>query len=213
MPAGMIKTINFKELQGRKLMKLGPLHQTVILIDTEYLNSRIADNLEFYSKLYPEREFQEINLADLLYQFVINARIEESGQMVDVLFAYRPSQSELTFCEPSNVFSFIDIHKITAVTDKGTLSVRSFFADENETCIQHFINMLEMVYNDKNVSRIVMIADNEELNPLLEIIYEQAEKSLFMIKDSQLSQIDIPIKYVKIDYPIAFSLGLNLSEL
>lgn len=193
-------------------MNLGKLSETVILIDTEFLGERIAHNLNFYQNLYPDKIFRQINLGDLLYKFALNARVQESGHKVDVLFAYRLGYSSLYHCEPNDVFDFIDTNDVSMETDIGTFAIRSFFADEDETCSEHFVNMLQMVYSSSSVSRIIMVADNADLAFEVEMMYEQREKSLFMLKKYHDSDITVPIQYVKIDFPIAYSLGLNKSE-
>jgi hypothetical protein len=58
-----------------------------------------------------------------------------------------------------------------------------------------------------------MVADSSELNFELEMMNEQNEKSLFLIKKYHDTEIEVPIKYVKIDYPIAYALGLNNNEI
>ena len=88
------------------------------------------------------------------------------------------------------------------------------FGDENETCNEHFLNMLRMVKYSSRVSRIIMVADNPDLNFELEMMCEQNEKSLFIFKKHHLqTAIDAEVKYVTILYPIAFALGLNNSEI
>lgn len=194
-------------------MNLGILNETVILIDTDFLNERIRHNLFFYKKLYPDKVFDKINLADLLYKFALNARVEEAGHNVDILFAYTLSNSNLEHCTPSNLTFDITSDGVQMETDKGTFLIRSFFGDEDETCNEHFLNMLRMVNYSPRVSRIIMVADSPELNFELEMMHEQNENSLFLIKKYHNTQIEVPIKYVKIDYPIAYALGLNNNEI
>ncbi len=67
-------------------------------------------------------------------------------------------------------------------TDKSTFLIRSFFGDENETCNEHFVNMLRMINYSPRVSRIIMVVDSSELNFELEMMNEQNEKSLFLNK-------------------------------
>ena len=73
--------------------------------------------------------------------------------------------------------------------------------------------MLRMINYNSRVARIIMIADNSELNFEIEMMHAQNEKSLFLIKQYQDSEIQVPIKYVKIDYPIAHALGLKGGEI
>ncbi len=39
------------------------------------------------------------------------------------------------------------------------------------------------------------------------------KKVFFLIKKYHDTEIEVPIKYVKIDYPIAYALGLNNNEI
>jgi hypothetical protein len=190
-------------------MNLGILNETVILIDTDFLNEQIAKLFPFYKELNPEKVFGKINLADLLYKFVLNARVEEAGHNVDILFAYTLSNSQLIHCEPNNVFNFIDNKQVQMETEKGTFLVRSFFSDVNENCNEHFLNMLKMIYCNSTVSRIVMIADSPILNDYLGYMHSENEKSLFMFTKGSDSSIEVEIKYIPIYYIIAQSLGVN----
>lgn len=195
-------------------MNLGILNETVILIDTDFLNERISHYLSFYKKLHPDKDFDKINLANLLYKFALNARIEEAGRNIDILFAYTLSNSKLEHCTPSDLTFDITYDGVQMETDKGTFLIRSFFGDENETCNEHFLNMLSMVKYSSRVSRIIMVADNPDLDFELEIMCEQADKSLFIFKNHHLqTDINADVKYVTILYPIAYALGLNNGEL
>lgn len=195
-------------------MNLGILNETVILIDTDYLNGRISHFLTFYSDLYPDKEFEKINLANLLYRFIVNARIEEAGNNVDILFAYTLGNAILTNCEPNNIFNFIDTNQVQMKTEKGKFLIRSFFADDEESCAEHFIKILRMIKNNPRVSRIILIADNPDLNFELEIMNEQNDLSLFIFKNHHSqTAIDVDVKYMTILYPIAYALGLNSSEI
>ena len=195
-------------------MNLGELNQTVILIVTDYLNEKIKENVVFYKNLYPDKKFDTIKLSKLLYSFVLNARVVESGHNVDVLFAYKLEKSELYFCNPNDVWDFGMTQDVSMKTEHGNLIVRSFFADEEESCSMHFINMFQMLCYDNSVDRIIMVADNTELNFALEVRHKKLweRKSLFFFKDYHNSKISLPIKYVNIAYTIALALGLNSNE-
>ncbi|MDH6357985.1 hypothetical protein [Parabacteroides sp. PF5-9] len=192
-------------------MHLGLLSETIILINTDFLNQQICFTLDIYKEVYPFKDFDKINLENLLYQFALNARIEEVGHVVDVIFAYKLNSSFLTHCIPEDVFCFIDSNQVKVETEIGSFRIRSFFADQNETCNEHYINILKDIYRNPRVSRIVMVADNYELNN--EILMMNDSKSLFFLKKYHDTEIEIPVKYVNINYPIAYALGLAKSEI
>jgi hypothetical protein len=98
-------------------------------------------------------------------------------------------------------------------TDIGKFSIRSFWGDIGETCIEHFCNILRMADNSPRVSRIIIIADNNFLNDQLEYMEYKKEKILLLIKKYHHTEIHVDIKYVNIDYIIADLLGLNKNEI
>ena len=163
--------------------------------------------------MYSTKVFEKINLADLLFRFALNARVEEAGQKVDILFAYSLSNSLLEHCMPNNLTFDISSDGVQLETEKGTFMIRSFFADENESCSEHFLNLLRMVDYNPKVSRIIMLADSSELNFALEMMHYQNKKSLFLLRKYRNSEISVPIKYVNIDSSIAYALGLNSNEI
>ena len=189
-------------------MNLGILNETVILIDTDFLSERISHNLTFYKELYPDKDFKKINLTDLLYQFALNARVEEAGHNVDILLS---NNSNIEHCAPSNLTFDITSDGFQMETEKGTFLIRSFF--EYVPFNQHFLNMLRMVNYSPRVSRIIMVADSFELNLELKMMNEQNEKSLFLFKKYHDTEIEVPIKYININYPIAYALGLKKFEI
>lgn len=195
-------------------MNLKNLNDTVILIDTDFLNERISENLHFYKELYPEKDFENINLAHLLYLLAFNARLEEVGRFVDIIFAYTVSNSKLIYCEPNDLTFDISCDGVQFESDIGTFVIRSFFADIDESCSGHFINILRSVYSASFVSRIIIVSDNSDLNDELKIIHEEGKKNLLIFKKHRLeTAIQVEVTYVNIDYLIGYALGLDRNEI
>ena len=191
-------------------MNLGKLNKTVILIDTDYLNQKIKENIEFYSDLYPDKELNTLNLYPLIYYFIVNARVESDEKNIDVLFAYRLSDSLLYSTNPGNVWDFVNAQNLNI--EEWNVSIRSFFADEDESCSEHFINMLNLIHRNNSVDRIIMVADSIELNDAFRFSPELLEKNLFLFRDDHDTNIDFSINFVNIAYMIAQSLGLDRGE-
>jgi len=95
----------------------------------------------------------------------------------------------------------------------GDFLLKTFFAEEEESNTWHFINILTQLFSYENVKKIVLVADNIELKDEIEINNYHEFKDLFLIKKSDDTHISLPVNYVNIDYPIAYSLGLNRSEI
>ena len=191
-------------------MNLGKLNKTVILIDTDFLNQKIKENIEFYSDLYPDKQLNTLNLNQLIYNFILNARVESDEQNIDVLFAYRLSDSLLYSTNPGNVWDFVNAQNLNI--EEWNVSIRSFFADEDESCSEHFIQMLNLIHRNNSVDRIIMVADSVELNDAFRFTPELLEKNLFLFRDDHNTNIDFSIYFVNIAYMIAQSLGLDSGE-
>ena len=191
-------------------MNLGKLNKTVILIDTDFLNQKIKENIEFYSDLYPDKELNTLNLYPLIYYFIVNARVESDEKNIDVLFAYRLSDSLLYSTNPGNVWNFVNAQNLNI--EEWNVTIRSFFADEDESCSEHFINMLNLIHRNNSVDRIIMVADSIELNDAFRFSPELQEKNLFLFRDDHDTNIDFSIYFVNIAYTIAQSLGLDRGE-
>ena len=191
-------------------MNLGKLNKTVILIDTDYLNQKIIENIEFYRDLYPDKELNTVDLYQLIYNFILGARVESDEQNIDVLFAYRLSDSLLYSTDPGNVWNFINAQNLNI--KEFNVTIRSFFADEDESCSEHFTIMFKMLHRSNSVDRIIMVADNVELNDAFRFTPELLEKNLFLFRDDHNTNIDFSIYFVNIAYIIAQSLGLDKGE-
>ena len=191
-------------------MNLWKLNKTVILIDTDYLNQKIKENIEFYRDLYPDKELNTLNLYQLIYNFIVNARVESDEKNIDVLFAYRLSDSLLYSTNPGNVWDFVNAQNLNI--EEFNVTIRSFFADEDESCSEHFIHMLNLIHRNNSVDRIIMVADSIELNDAFRFSPELLEKNLFLFRDDHDTNIDFSIYFVNIAYTIAQSLGLDRGE-
>jgi len=191
-------------------MNLGKLNKTVILIDTDYLNQKIKENIEFYRDLHPDKELNTLNLYKLIHNFIVNARVESDERNIDVLFAYRLSDSLLYSTNPGNVWNFVNAENLNI--KEFNVTIRSFFADEDESCSKHFTIMFKMLHRSNSVDRVIMVADSEDLNNAFKFSPELLEKKLFLFRDDHDTNIDFPINFVNIAYMIAQSLGLDRGE-
>ncbi|MBK8109375.1 MAG: hypothetical protein IPK46_03040 [Saprospiraceae bacterium] len=196
-------------------MYIEDLAKTVMLIDTDYLNDRIAFSYKVYEEAYPDRELGNINLANLLYRFARNSRIYSPGEAVDILFAYKIGNSILLNCEPSNVFNFMDVHNVRMESDIGDFRIISFFAEEGESTGEYFVKMLKQVYASREVSKIVVVADNELLNPPLREFARHNRKEILMLRGYRNTRIDddIPFNFVNINNIIPLDMGIKEGEL
>lgn len=207
-------------------MKLSSLHESVILIDTEYLIHTIEENLVFYSDLYPKKKFNRLSLANILLSIAGSAKIETAGKKLNVVFLYKPNHDTIPFMnEPNRVSDFmgftIDPLAVYIEEDDCTMDLASFFSDpfsyDDMEYMQEFCQMLRMAASNPNTRNLIVVADHESLNSPLETVLDTTEKNLvvFRATDSQV-YVRNPTPnyhYVNFEYVIGLCMGLKMGEL
>ncbi len=207
-------------------MKLPPLHESVVLVDTEYLIQTIEENLRFYSDLYPKKKFNRLDLANILLSIASSAKIETVGKKINIVFLYKPNHGTIPFMnEPNRVSDFIgftiDPLAIYIGEDDCTMSLASFysdpFSDDDTEYMQEFCQMLRMAAHNPITRNILVVADHENLNLPLETVLDTTEKNLvvFRASDSQVyvSNPNQNYHYVNFEYVIGLCMGLEMGEL
>lgn len=193
-------------------MNLGTLKETVILIDLNFLNKTIAECLSFYRGLYPGKNFEKIKLSVLLDWFTVYTLIKSKVKEISVIFAHELSDSEILHCEPSEIFYFDDLQENIINKDDATFYLRSFFADEEESCDVHFVNLLDIILSKEYVNRIIIVSDSKELNEALGRMSQDEMNKLLLLKAQNKSEIYGQARYTYLEIPVAYALGLNKYE-
>ena len=203
-------------------MKLPKLHESVILIDAEFLIKKIKENHDFYSDLYPNREFQEIRLIEIIDIVATSSRIIHANDSVSVIILYRLDNGELPFAsEPNNLFVFNDYvnSPMSCTINDCNFDFASFFAnpeyDEEYEYYEEFNQLLNNIACDDSTFSISLVADNESCNYQLEEYDDMLDKSFFIFRGTDY-EIGIDgsdkFSYVNFDYVIAMCMGLRQSE-
>jgi len=203
-------------------MKLPKLNESVILIDGNFLIKKIKENHNFYSDLYPNRDFQDIRLIEIIDIVAASSRIIHANDSVSVIILYRLDYSELPFTsEPNNLFVFNDyVNNPMGCTIKGCkFDFASFYAnpeyDNEYEYYEEFNQLLNSIAYDDNTFSISLVADNESCNYQLEEYDNMLDKSFFIFRGTDY-EIGIngsdKFSYVNFDYVIAMCMGLRQSE-
>lgn len=203
-------------------MKLPQLHESVILIDAEFLIKKIQENYDFYSDLYQDREFQKIRLADIIDIVASSSRIVHPFESVSVIILYKIGNDILPYtCEPNHLFTFNDyVNKPMGCTiNDCNFEFASFFAnpeyDNEYEYYEEFNQLLNTIAYDGNTFSISLVADNEYCNTQLENYDVELDKSFFIFRGTDY-EIGIDgsekFSYVNFDYVIAMCMGLSQNE-
>ena len=203
-------------------MKLPKLHESVILIDAEFLIKKIKENYDFYSDLYSDREFKEIQLTDIINIVASTSRIINPNDSVSVIILYKLG-NEILPCtsEPNDLFVFNDYvnNPMRCTINECRFDFASFFANPESTSEfafhEEFNSLLEQIAYDEYTFSISIIADNESCNYHLEELNEAVDKSFYIFRGTDY-EIGIgnseKFNYVNFDYVVAMCMGLEQSE-
>jgi hypothetical protein len=194
-------------------MDLGDFTETVIIIDTDFLNRKIKSILNTYSERYPEKIFLKINTTKLISFLPVVTNVFENGRFVDIIFCHQFENDILFFCNPNSLK--LKINGAVLKKERGNFKLKTLFADKesNQSNIDHFNEILNSVYLNSNVARIVMVADNVLLNDVLNNYLTERKKVLFVLKDKMESKMNVRVRKFSIDTLIHIALGLKLNEI
>jgi hypothetical protein len=203
-------------------MKLPILHESVILIDGEFLIKKIKENYDFYSDLYPDKEFNNIRLVDIIEIVASSSKIIHPYDSVNVIILYRLSNSVLPYTsEPNNLFVLSDYVNMPmgCKINECNFDFASFFSnpdyDDDYNYYEEFNQLLNVIAYDGETFSISLVADNEVCNYPLEEFDDMLDKSFFIFRGTDY-EIGIngseKINYVNFDYVIAMCMGLRQSE-
>ena len=81
-----------------------------------------------------------------------------------------------------NIFSIdnVNIDQVKSLNiEEFNVTIRSFFADEDESCSKHFTIMFKMLHRNNSVDRVIMVADSKDLNNAFQFSPELLEKNFF----------------------------------
>ena len=203
-------------------MKLPQLHESVILIDSEFLISKINECYDFYSDLYPDREFPKLELSDVIDSIASTSKITNGSDEINVLFLYRINNDALPYTsEPNNLFLFNDFTNkpITCTINNCRYDVASFYSDpetdDDFEYMEEFSQLLRQISYDDATFNICLVADNNYYNYFLETFEEMLDKAFFVFRgtDYEIGIDQSPkFHYVNFDYVLASCMGLKQSE-
>ena len=159
------------------------------------------------------------SLATLENEYIFDYLLDEGKSVTELPDEYRTYHNEIQGCQSrvwivseqtGNVWNFVNAENLSI--KEFNVTIRSFFADEDESCSKHFTIMFKMIHRSNSVDRVIMVADSEDLNNAFQFSPELLEKNLFLFRDDHDTNIDFSINFVNIAYMIAQSLGLDRGE-
>ena len=206
-----------------------------ILIDIAYLNKKIEEGYEYYGRLYPQKQFKDFDLIEMLKCFTSTCRINVPNNNVNVVLFYKLEDSVLAHSKGrKDVASFGNYPNPGVFRNTNGCSMRlySFFADPNPVEFEfamlsaydkEFLGYLRKIVEKPEVSSIIVCKDTEDENGIDAINYEleninketDQNKKIYLIGNynSYLGPTNSNRFFsVVLDYVIAICMGLSKYE-
>lgn len=204
-------------------MKLPILNSSVIVVDTSFLKRVIKDNHDFYSDLYPGREFKDISLIDMIRSIAMTSGAINKNEPVSVIFYFKLDNSILPFTsDPKDVFIFNDFvnRPINLKFDDCVFSFASLFADpesdDNHRYLEEFSQLLTSIASNSNTSNISIIVDDIYFEDTFLMFNELFNKKFVIYRSTETEMyLPEPPKFwnVNLDYIIADTMGVDENEI
>ncbi len=206
-----------------------------ILIDIAYLNHKIEEGYEYYSGLYPKKQFKDFDLIEMLNGLTSTCRINSPNSNVNVVLYYKLGNSVIAHskgCKDVSSFGIYPKPSVLRNTNGCTMRLYSFFADYEpmETGVEtlcaydkEFFDYIREIVEKPEVSSIIMCKDAENENDVDLINYEldiidketATNKKFYLIGNynSYLGPTNSNRFFsVVLDYEIALCMGLQKGE-
>lgn len=202
-------------LKNKIIQKEIILSNTVLLVDIDYLNIAIPRIISFYKSLNSKKELSNLNFLQLLGDLVKNGRAAAPGKIIPII-CFCSSFDKILFCdegelrkwdkqllELDNTYFQIIVYHAKNVPEALTNEIGRFFGNQ--------INSIE-----RQCIKLVICADESKVYEDYFENFNNENQDIMLIRNSNYTTSfskKISLPWVKIDYVIAYSLGLSREEL
>lgn len=189
---------------------------TIVLIDGNFLSTSIKRFQEMYVEVYPNKKLDEISLAKLCYEILLNTRQWKEGKIYSFLIFYsgisvfpfvKEEFEEMNGKEIKIEDTNFVFHTFQAET------VEVLFLSVNKL-LDNFIHNRKMVVDKISLfENIIFCGDNKKYEEILVELDKRGSKEIILIRNSHGSEMNLSINYFAIGHLVGKLLGLESYEL
>lgn len=186
------------------------LSETVVLIDTTFLNFVIMDMKGYFERTL-QRPLPEIDLSVLTTYLTLDAGVTEGMNEVQFLFVYDKDSTCLYHCQPSNLET-----ELNGVAFRSPCGEFLFASVPSEGMVSRedlFLDLLTIVSDSADVKRMVILSFNEEYgDEVTKVLNGVQGKAIVQLR---MNEPECPVKYKweMLAFPIMQALGIKAEEL
>lgn len=186
------------------------LSETVVLIDTAFLNFVITDIKGYFEETL-QRTLQDIDLSMLTTYLTLDAGIVEGKNEVQFLFVYDKDSNKLQNCQPSDLKN-----ELNGVAFQSPFGEYLFVSVPSEGMVSRedlFLDLLSIISDSADVKKMIIISFNEEYGgKVTTILSEVKEKEVIQFRMNE-PQIPVEYKWDMLAFPVMQALGIRADEL
>ncbi|WP_125041115.1 DUF6621 family protein [Bacteroides faecalis] len=186
------------------------LSETVVLIDTAFLNFVITDMKGYFEETL-QRTLQDIDLSMLTTYLTLDAGIVEGKNEVQFLFVYDKDSNKLQNCQPSDLKN-----ELNGVAFQSPFGEYLFASVPSEGMVSRedlFLDLLSIISDSADVKKMIIISFNEEYgDKVTTILSEVKEKEVIQFRMNE-PQIPVEYKWDMLAFPVMQALGIRADEL
>lgn len=186
------------------------LSETVVLIDTAFLNFVIMDMKGYFERAL-QRPLPEIDLSVLTTYLTLDAGISEGMNEVQFLFVYDKDSIRLCHCQPSNLET--ELNGVAFQSPYGEYLFASVPSEGMVSRESLFLDLLTIVSDSTDVKRMVIISFNEEYgDEVTKVLNEAQGKEIVQLRMNE-PECSVKYKWDMIAFPIMQAFGIKAEEL
>lgn len=186
------------------------LSETVVLIDTNFLNFVITSLKGYFEKAL-NRSLQDIDISVLTTYMVLDAGLVEGSGDKQFLLVHDKESSHLQHCHPSDLKKELD--GIAFQNSYGEFFFASIPSENLVSRGELFLDLLTIVSDSADVKNLIVVSFNEEYgDQVTEILNGVKEKKVFQFRMFE-SEIPLNYQWQMLGFPIMQALGIKADEL
>nr|WP_320057776.1 DUF6621 family protein [uncultured Bacteroides sp.] len=186
------------------------LAETVMLIDTAYMNFVITDLKKNFERMLG-RSLHEIDLSHLMSYLALDASISEGKNEIQVLWVYDDHSSKLLHCHPSDLKE-----ELNGVAFSNTLGEFSFASVPSAEMVSRedlYFDLFDIVVDSADVKKVILVSFTEEYGDRLHLAMEKVTEKEIILFCMDEPQQESRHYWEMLAYPLMQSLGIKGDEL
>jgi len=183
--------------------------ETVIIIDSDFLNHVNADVKKHFSKRL-NRELPDINLDEFITYLALDASITEGDKEIMVVLVHDSNTEKLINCNPSTFKT--ELNNVAFKNNLGEFQFTSISPEGFATRHELFLNLLDIISDSTDVKKAIIVPfEDEHIHEILAALDKTSNKEIILFGMQKPENIK-KHQWEVLAFPLMQSLGIKGDE-